>query len=145
MSHLWWSIFLQQKQPGLFDFQTLPVNYCSADIANERIRTWVLWCQKRPLYQLCRNHCSCVPNFCWQQREFLCREHYFSFHSDQNFTLESGLKSIKASIYNSRGKNSLSSFKRSADWPFKCNVLLSTATFCIARTFSPVGVNIEEI
>ena len=45
-------------------YKQLTVNKCSIKVANDWIRTRVLWYRKRPLCQLRHNHCPFIQFFC---------------------------------------------------------------------------------
>ena len=51
-----WSLFLYFR---LF-YKQLTANKCSIKVADDWIRTWVLWYWKQPLCQLRHNHCPVV-------------------------------------------------------------------------------------
>ena len=50
-------------------YKQLTVNKCSIKVADDWIRTRVLWYRKRPLCQLCHNHCPLIWFLIWPWME----------------------------------------------------------------------------
>ena len=62
-------------------YKQLTVNKCSIKVADDWIRTWVLWYRKRPLCQLRHNHC---PNESFVCKKILMRQMAESAGRDLN-------------------------------------------------------------
>ena len=54
-------------------YKQLTVNKCSIKVADDWIRTWVLWYWKRPLCQLRHNHCYLTTTVILPANRLLCK------------------------------------------------------------------------
>ena len=101
--HHWVSYFKTWAVPGLFFFifdfsMQLTVNKCFIyKFADDRMQTAVLWCQKRPLYQLSHNtalfilfyviNCSFQVGWKIPSTSKLCQRPHIKSSSNRNYVL----------------------------------------------------------